>query len=94
MPKRRLASSRLKGEVLVFSRDAAVKVLFVAVNQRGSRPRGGPRARVNARRRSKRGKLQHAQAASLRSPTSPGASSSRSTSRTGWFAFFPSEPFS
>jgi hypothetical protein len=51
----------------------------------------GPRARVNARPRSKRSKLQHAQAASLRSPTSPGASSSRSTSRTGWFAFFPSD---
>ena len=45
----------------------------------GSRSRGGPRARVNARRRSKRGKLQHAWAVSQRSP---GASSSRSTSRT------------
>ena len=43
----------------------------------GSRSRGGPR--VNARRRSKRGKLQHAWAVSQRSP---GASSSRSTSRT------------
>ena len=87
MPKRRRAFSRLKVKCSSFH--VMPPVRSSPSRSTGPRSRGGPRARVHARRQSMRGQRQHAQAAA---PRSPGASSSRSTSRTAWFAFFSFGP--